>query len=171
MASVKKTAPKAAAAPAAPAQAVAEEIATNVNEAMQAVVEQSSGFQETVQRGVDQGLEQGRVAFDKMKGAADEASSSLEKSYNAASKGVAEFNAKALAAVQANTAAMMEMVHAMSGVTSVSEAVQIQTDHARKQYEAMLAQVKELSELAQKVAHATAEPIKASFTKGLSSFR
>lgn len=171
MASVKKTAPKAASAPAAPAKAVAEEIATNVNDAMQAVVEQSSGFQETVQHGVKQGMEQSRVAYDKMKSAADTATASLETSYNAASKGVAEFNAKALQAVQANTAALMEMVHAMSGVTSVSEAVQIQTEHARKQYEAMLAQAKELSELAQKVATATAEPIKASLTKSLSQFR
>lgn len=174
MSSPKTAAPKAAkAAPKATKAApkAVEEMTTNVNEAVQAVVEQSSGFQEQVRRGVEQSVEQGKAAYGKLKSAADDASASLETSYNAASKGIAEFNAKALAAVQTNTSALMEMVHAMSSVTSISEAVQIQTDHARKQYEAMVAQAKELGELAQKVAAATAEPLKASITKGFTQFK
>ena len=170
MTSAKKPAAPKAAAKAAPAKAVGD-ITANVNEAVQAVVEQLSGFQEQVRRGVDQGVEQSKAALGKLKSAAEEATATLETSYNVASKGVAEFNAKALAAVQANTAALMDLVHAMSSVTSVSEAVTLQTEHARKQYEAIVAQAKELSELAQKVATASVEPIKASLTKGLTQFK
>jgi hypothetical protein len=46
--------------------------------------------------------------------------------------------------------------------------VELSSAHARKQFEALSAQSKELAELAQKVASDTAEPIRASANSGLS---
>ncbi len=48
---------------------------------------------------------------------------------------------------------------------SPTEAVELWTSHARKQFETFTAQAKELAELGQKVASETAEPIKASAAK------
>ena len=53
-------------------------------------------------------------------------------------------------------------------VMSVSEVVELSTAHARKQFEALTAQTKDLAALAQKVATDTAEPIKGSVTKAFS---
>ena len=48
---------------------------------------------------------------------------------------------------------------------SISEVVELSTTHARKQFETVSGQTKELAALAQKVATETAEPIKESVTK------
>jgi hypothetical protein len=49
-------------------------------------------------------------------------------------------------------------------VKSLSEAVELSTAHARKQFDALTAQSKELTALAQKVANETTEPIKVGMT-------
>jgi phasin family protein len=51
------------------------------------------------------------------------------------------------------------------GVKSPSEFVELSAAHTRKQFEAMTAQTKELTELAQKVTTEIAEPLKAGVTK------
>jgi len=50
-------------------------------------------------------------------------------------------------------------------VKSLSEAVELSTAHARRQFEAVTTQAKELSALAQKVTAETTEPVKESLTK------
>ena len=50
-------------------------------------------------------------------------------------------------------------------VKSYSDVVELSTAHARKQFETVTAQTKDLAALAQKVATETAEPIKGSVTK------
>ena len=66
--------------------------------------------------------------------------------------------------MRANTNASFDMAAQLMTVKSLSEAVEVSTSHARKQFDAMNAQTKELSALAQKVATETCEPIKDSVT-------
>ena len=49
-------------------------------------------------------------------------------------------------------------------VKSLSEVVELSTAHMRRQFEALTAQTKELTALAQKVATETTEPLKDSVT-------
>jgi phasin family protein len=49
----------------------------------------------------------------------------------------------------------------LMGVKHPSEFVALSTAHARKQFESMIAQTKELTELAQKVTTEITEPVKA----------
>ena len=49
--------------------------------------------------------------------------------------------------------------------TSFSEVIELSTSHARKQFEAVSEQTKELAALAQKVATESAEPLKSGVTK------
>jgi len=52
------------------------------------------------------------------------------------------------------------MCRALAGVRSVSEAIALQSEHMRKQYETLTAQAKELTALAQQVAADAAGPLK-----------
>ncbi len=67
-------------------------------------------------------------------------------------------------AARANTNATFDFATQLMAVKSLSEAVELSTAHARKQFETLSAQTKELTALAQKVATETVEPIKESVT-------
>jgi phasin len=128
-------------------------------------------MQENVRKVAEKGVEETRAAYARVKAAAEEATGSLETSYSTASKGIVEFNTKALEAVRTNTEATFDFINALFNVKSVSEAVTLQSEHARKQYEALSSQTKDLANLAQKVATDAAEPIKATVARTFSVAR
>jgi phasin len=148
--------------------AVPEAAATEMYEAASAPVRD---LQENVRKATERGVEETRAAYARVKAAAEEATGSLETSYSTASKGIVEFNTKALDAMRANTDAAFELMKALFSVKSVSEAITLQSEHARKQYEAMSFQAKELANLAQKVATDAAEPIKTTVARTFSAAR
>jgi phasin len=96
---------------------------------------------------------------------AKEAAGAVGDSILIASKSLQAFSAKALDAYRANTAASLDYVQALANVRSVSEAITLQSEHLRKQYETLTAQAKELSALAQQVAADAAAPLKEQFGK------
>ena len=102
-----------------------------------------------------------------MKAAAEEATDLLEDTYTTAAKGAADYNLKIIEAARANTNAAFDYARELLDVKSVSEVVELSTAHARKQFEALSEQTKELVALAQKVATDTAEPIKTGVNKAL----
>jgi hypothetical protein len=65
---------------------------------------------------------------------------------------------------RSNTNAAFDFATELMTVKSLSEAVELSTAHARKQFDALSAQSKELTALVQKVANETAEPIKVGMT-------
>ena len=97
--------------------------------------------------------------------AAAETAKALETSFGAASKSLQAFSAKAMEAYQANAAASVQYVQALANVRSVSEAIALQSEHMRKQYETLTAQAKELTALAQQVAADAAAPLKEQMDK------
>jgi phasin len=136
---------------------------------LDAVAEPVRELQENVRKVAEKGVEETRAAYARVEAAAEDATGSLEASYSLATKGIVEFNTKALEAARANTEAAFELARALFGVKSLSEAITLQSEHARKQYEAMTFQMKELAALAQKLMVDTSEPIKSSLTKTLST--
>ena len=68
-------------------------------------------------------------------------------------------------AARANANATFDFASALIGVKSLSEVVELTTAHARKQFEAVTEQTKDLTAAAQKLATETAEPIKSGVTK------
>jgi phasin len=71
--------------------------------------------------------------------------------YTTAAKGVADYHLKVIEIARTNTNTAFDHAHELLGVKSPSEFIELSTAHARKQFEAMAAQTKELTELAQKV--------------------
>ncbi|NJL50333.1 MAG: phasin [Blastochloris sp.] len=104
---------------------------------------------------------QAKDAYAKIKSAAEETTDLVEDTYVTASKGFSDLNIKALEAVRANINASFDFAHALLQVKTLSQAVELTSSHIRKQVEALIDQSRELTEVAQKIATETTEPIKA----------
>jgi phasin len=113
----------------------------------------------------EKGVSQARDNYAKFKDAAETHNGTIEAVFSAFSGGAKEYSAKLMDMMKASTTANLDFAQELVGVKSPSEAMELWTSHARKQFEAFTAHTKELAELAQKVATETAEPIKASASK------
>ena len=127
-------------------------------------MEVPAAFREFAEKGASQAKE----TYEKMKAAAEEATDVLEDTYATAAKGASDYGLKLIEATRINTNAAFDFAASLLGVKSLSEMVELSTAHARKQFEALSEQSKELTSLAQQVATNTAEPIKGSVTKAFS---
>ena len=112
----------------------------------------------------EKGITQAKANWEKVKAATQESTDLLEDSYSTASKGAADYGLKLIEVGRANTNAAFDFAGQLMTVKSLSEAVELSTSYARKQFDAMSVQGKELTALAQKVATETMEPIKESVT-------
>ena len=113
----------------------------------------------------EKSLSQAKDSYEKIKSAAEEATGVLEDTYATASKGAADYTLKMLEMARVNTNATFDFAVELLGAKTFSEFVELSSAHARKQFEAMSEQTKELASLAQKVATEAAEPIKEGITK------
>ena len=124
-------------------------------------VEMPAAFREFAERGVAQAKD----TYEKMKAAAEEATDVLETTYSTAAKGASDYGLKVIEATRVNTNAAFDFAGELITAKSLSEVIELSSAHARKQFEALTAQGKELGALAQKVASETAEPIKSGMSK------
>ena len=124
-------------------------------------VEMPAAFREFAERGVAQAKD----TYEKMKAAAEEATDVLETTYSTATKGASDYGLKVIEVARTNTNAAFDFAGEVMAAKTLSEVVELTSAHARKQFEALTAQSKELSALAQKVATETAEPIKSGMNK------
>ena len=124
-------------------------------------VEMPAAFREFAERGVAQAKD----TYEKMKAVAEEATDVLETTYSTASKGASDYGLKVIEAARVNTNAAFDYAGELLAAKTFSEVIELSSAHARKQFEALTKQSKELSALAQKVATDTAEPIKNGMNK------
>ena len=127
-------------------------------------VEMPAAFREFAERGVAQAKD----TYEKMKAAAEEATDVLETTYSTASKGASDYGLKMIEVARVNTNAAFDFAGEVMAAKTLSEVVELTSAHARKQFEALTQQSKELNALAQKVATETAEPIKSGVNKAFS---
>jgi len=120
---------------------------------------------ESMRAFAEKGVSQARDSYAKFKDAAESQNSTIEAVFTSASKGASAYSAKLMEFMKANSTATLDFAQELLGVKSPSEALELCTSHARKQFETFSAQAKELAEIVQKVAAETAEPIKASASK------
>ena len=110
-------------------------------------MEMPEAFREMAEKGVAQAKDN----YEKVQAATEDATDLLKSAYTTAAKGTADYNRKVIEIAGANAHAALDYAHELLGVKSPSEFIELSTTHARKQFEAMTAQTKELTELAQKV--------------------
>ena len=113
----------------------------------------------------EKGVSQARDSYAKFKDAAETHNGTIEAVFTTASKGASEYSAKLMEFMKANTSTALDFAQQLLSVKSPSEAMELWSSHARKQYETLAAQAKELAELSQKVATETVEPIKTNAAK------
>ena len=113
----------------------------------------------------EKGVSQARDSYAKFKDAAETHNGTVEAVFTSASKGASAYSAKLLEYFKANTTSQLDFAQELFGVKTPAAAMELWTSHARKQFETFSAQAKELTELSQKVATETVEPIKASAAK------
>jgi phasin len=127
-------------------------------------VEMPAAFREFAERGVAQAKD----TYEKMKAAAEEATDVLETTYSTATKGASDYGLKVIEAARVNTNAAFDFAGELITAKTLSEVIELSSAHARKQFEALTEQSKELSALAQKVATETVEPIKSGVNRAFS---
>jgi phasin len=119
-------------------------------------MEVPAAFREFAEKSVTQAKDN----WEKMKAATEEATDMIETSYSTASKGASDYGMALIDAARANTNAAFDFYSQIMTAKSLSEVIELSTSHARKQFETVTAQSKDLTALAQKVANDTVEPIK-----------
>jgi phasin len=123
-------------------------------------MEVPAAFREFAEKSVSQAKDN----WEKMKAVTEDATDMIESSYSTASKGAADYGLALIDVARANTNAAFDFYSQLMTAKSVSEVIELSTTHARKQFETVTAQSKELTTLAQKVATETFEPIKSGMT-------
>ena len=132
-----------------------------MNEFTTTAIKSNEAFRETAEKGVAQVKD----TYEKAKVATEQATDMLKDTYATAAKGATEYNLKIMEIARTNTNAAFEHAQQLLRVKSPLEFVELSTAHARKQFDTMIAQTKELTELAQKVTTETTAPLKAGVTK------
>jgi phasin len=117
----------------------------------------------------DKSVAQARNTYENAKAATEGATDLLKDTYKTAAKGATDYNLKLIEIARTNTNTAFDYAYELMGVKSPSELVELSTAHARKQFEAMTAQTKELTELAQKVTTEIVEPLKTGVTKAFNN--
>jgi phasin len=117
-----------------------------------------------IQEMADKGIAQATDTLQNAKAATEEATNLFQHAYTAAAKGGTDYNLKVIEIARTNTNAAFDYAQELLGVKSLSEFIELSSARARKHFEMMTAQTKELAALAQTGAVETAEPLKSGIT-------
>jgi phasin len=113
----------------------------------------------------EKGVSQARDNYARFKDVAESQNGTIEAVFARASKGASEYSAKLMEMMKANNTATLDFAQELIGVKTPSEALELWTTHAKKQFETFGAYSKELAELSQRVTTETVEPIKTNASK------
>jgi len=128
-----------------------------MNEFATAATKSNEAFRETVEKGVAQVKD----TYEKAKVATEQATDILKDTYATVAKCATDYNLKIIEIARTNTNTAFEHAQKLIRAKSPLEFVALSTTHARKQFDTMIAQTKELTELAQKVTTEVTQPVKA----------
>jgi phasin len=107
-------------------------------------------------------------ASAKMNAAAEQTTKLIENTYATATKGIKDYNFKAIEFAQVNSDAAFDYAKQLISAKAPSEMLELWTTHARKQFEVLTEQTKELAILGQRVTTEAAEPLSSGVTKAFS---
>ena len=113
----------------------------------------------------EKGTAQAKQAYAKMSAATAEATSVIQNAGATAAQGLKDSNAKVIEFARTNSNTAFDNANELLAVKSPTEFFKVSTEQARKQFEVLSAQTKELTALNQKVMLETAEPLKAGAAK------
>ena len=115
----------------------------------------------------EQGAVRAKEGCDRMRAASGEFADILREACSTNAKGAADYGAKVIEISNANTNSAFDFLARLMDTRSMSDIIDLSATQGRKAFEAASVQNRELWELTQKVAIATAEPLKKSFSRVL----
>lgn len=124
---------------------------------------------EVVRSLAEQGLNQTREAYGRMKAATEQATGMMEESFGSARDNMRDIQLKALDAAQANAEATFDFTRKLLGVNSAAEAVQLQASFARERFEALIDYSKEMQSTLTKAGADASKPAKAMLDRTVNS--
>ena len=130
-------------------------------------VEMPTMFREFAEKSISQA----REGYSKMKVAAEEATDMVEDTYKTAREGAFAIGVKALDVAKANSDASFAFAKDLFGAKTFAEVIELQSAFARKQFDALGVQVKELQELTQKFVTDAAKPATAQVEKAFKDIK
>ena len=119
----------------------------------------------------EKSLDQSREAFEKIKGAAEDATSAIEDQAQLAADTSSAVNGKAIDFAEKNIQSTFDLARKLMATKDLSEAVELQLSFARSQLETLGNQATELGELTQKAANDAAKPYKDQMEKTVADFK
>ncbi|MCV0425476.1 MAG: TIGR01841 family phasin [Roseibium sp.] len=119
----------------------------------------------------EQGIENAREAYAKVKAAAEGATDLMEDTFETSRQGVVEFNHKAVDAAKTNTDATFNFIKDFMSVKTLAEAIELQSTFARQQFDTLSAQTKEMQELATKLGTDVSAPVKEAVEKSFKDLK
>ena len=112
-----------------------------------------------VKRATQKSAAMTREGIERGTRAAEDGLQAVERSYSAAFDNVRELQRKLMEMARAQTQATFNFARDVTSAASPSDLMEIWTSHARKQFEMMSTQCKDLTELSQRLASETVQPI------------
>ena len=108
-----------------------------------------------------------RDTLHKSTAAAEEMTQAARQGYFAVAEAVRDFNAKLIEIAQANTMAAINFAQEVTTAKSPTEAAMLWSSRARKNFETLTDQSKQLMALGQRIVTSAAEPLSHSFTQSV----
>src|SRR4029079_4181733 len=116
-----------------------------------------SEFPESMRAFAEKGIAQARDGYQKFKEATEFNQSAVQAACQSAAKGATDYTAKLIEIAKTNTDEAFDFAQALLGSKSITDAFELTNTHARRQFELLTAQSKDLAELSKKVASEAVE--------------
>jgi hypothetical protein len=114
---------------------------------------------EQARRFTDKSTKAARENVERGASVVEDATRGAEKSFSSSLAGMRELNIKLIDMAHANAEAVFELAHEIVSAEAPSDLATIWSAHARRQFEMMTKQTRELTELGQKLASRSTEPL------------
>ncbi|HEX2256458.1 MAG TPA: phasin [Afifellaceae bacterium] len=115
----------------------------------------------------EQGIEQARDTYARMKAVAEEATDMVEETVETTREGMTALQLRSLDAAKANADAYFDLTRKLLSTRSVADAIQLQTAFARDRFEAFVDYTKEVQSEVSKLSEEAVRPARDAFTKVL----
>jgi phasin len=141
--------------------------AAKTAEAMEAAAFDASKATDQFRAFAENGMEQSKQAYDKLRSNAEYAQKSMESTFETAKVAGTEMSKKSLYAMRTNTELGFAHLEALMQAKSISEVVELQTAFVRKSMELAMEQARDFQAASTKATEEVMKPMKDAFEKSV----
>ena len=138
----------------------------------------TTAFKDTVEKmtaassdAMKKGFEKSFASFNEMTEMSKKNMEAFAASAAAATKGMEDLNAKALAYSKESMEKGLAAARSIGSAQSLQEAIELQTGYAKSSYEAYMAELNKMTELMVSTAKSASEPLNAQFSAVVAKFQ